>query len=81
MVSKCANPICLASFQYREGRLFRFPKRNESQAFSSHSVQHFWLCGSCCEIYSLEYVENHGVALKPRVERAPTASRHFIAVA
>jgi hypothetical protein len=81
MISRCANPVCLAKFGHREGRLFRFPKRAKDQPANTHAVQHFWLCGACSKLYSLEYIENQGVALKPRAKEAPTESRHFIAAA
>lgn len=75
MIPRCANPACLAEFDHRKGQLFRFPKG------ATHSVQHFWLCADCSKSYSLEYIENHGVALRPRAEGPRTAPRHFIAAA
>jgi len=57
MVSRCANPDCGASFDYRHGRLFRFHQSHpEGQARkNTHSVKHFWLCKACSETYTLEY--------------------------
>jgi len=81
MISRCANPACLAEFDHREGRLFRFPKRAEDRPANTHSVQHFWLCADCAQSYLLEYIEKQGVALKPRVELATIEVRHFIAAA
>jgi hypothetical protein len=81
MISRCGNPACLAEFDHREGRLFRFPKRSKDQPGNTHSVQHFWLCADCSKLYSLEYVENQGVALKARAGVPRTGSRHFIAAA
>jgi hypothetical protein len=81
MISRCANPACLAEFAHRKGQLFRFPKRAKDRPANTHSVQHFWLCANCSKSYTLEYVENRGVALKPRLEVARTNSRHFIAAA
>jgi hypothetical protein len=83
MVSKCANPTCGATFDHREGRLFRFPKRpNQAGPANTHSVQHFWLCGNCFPDYLLEYHDGVGVALTRRFERAPTPGpRKFIAAA
>lgn len=81
MISRCANPACLAEFDHRQGQLFRFPKRANGRPANTHSVQHFWLCGQCAASYRLEYIENQGVALKPRKEFAPVESRHFIAAA
>jgi len=81
MISRCANPACLAEFDHREGQLFRFPKRAEDRPANTHSVQHFWLCAHCAESYSLEYIENQGVALRPRERQTSVQSRHFIAAA
>jgi hypothetical protein len=81
MISRCANPGCLAGFDHREGQLFRFPKKAKDQARNTHSVQHFWLCAGCSKVYSLEYIENQGVAPKARLERARRDSRRFIAAA
>lgn len=81
MISRCANPACPAGFDHREGQLFRFPKRAQDQPTNTHSVQHFWLCGNCSKLYSLEYIENQGVALRPNPEAACPMSRHFIAAA
>lgn len=55
MISTCANPGCGKAFDYLEGKFFRFrlsPGANEPA--NAHSVRHFWLCGKCCEEYSLE---------------------------
>jgi hypothetical protein len=84
MVSKCANPSCGATFDHREGRLFRFPKRpiDGGRPANTHSVQHFWLCGNCVREYLLEYQDGVGVAITPRFERNLTVgSRKFIAAA
>jgi hypothetical protein len=35
---------------------------------NTHSVQHFWLCGICCDIYALEYRDGRGVLIKDRPE-------------
>jgi hypothetical protein len=81
MISRCANPACLAEFDHRKGQLFRFPMRSVDRPGNIHSVQHFWLCADCSKLYSLEYIENHGVALKLRAAEPRTAPRHFIAAA
>jgi hypothetical protein len=83
MVSKCANPSCASTFDYREGRLFRFPKRPlEGGPVNTHSVQHFWLCGECFRDYLLEYHEGVGVAMARHFERTSTPEpRTFVAAA
>lgn len=57
MFSTCANPLCRAEFDYRQGAIFRFCKQppEHGQLTDTHSVQHFWLCTNCAGIYRLEY--------------------------
>ena len=84
MVSKCANPSCLAQFDHGEGRLFRFPKRaiEDGRSANTHSVQHFWLCGKCFSAYVLEYHDGVGVAMIRRSSGTPgPGPRKFIAAA
>ena len=57
MITRCANQECSRLFDYREGRYFRFQGNvapGEVPA-NVHSVEHFWLCGSCSEAYTLEH--------------------------
>ena len=63
MISLCANPDCGVSFDYRQGRFFRFHKSHTAgdRAPNTHSVQHFWLCGHCCGEFTLEYQDGAGV--------------------
>ena len=72
MFSKCANPSCEAEFDYREGRFFRFHKRplDDGQPANAHSVQHFWLCGNCSDIYHLEDAQGGGVLIRLNFESA-----------
>ncbi len=84
MISKCANPSCSAAFDHRQGRLHRFPKcRTEhGPPANTHSVQHFWLCATCCKTYSLRYDEDLGVTLGRQVERGSAPEmRQLIAAA
>jgi hypothetical protein len=66
MFSVCANPDCQKPFNYRQGRLFRFHKDYFAggQSANVHSVQHFWLCGACSTMYTLEYQNDRGVLIK-----------------
>lgn len=70
MFSVCANPDCQIPFDYRRGRLFRFHKEHAvgEKPPNTHSVQHFWLCGICCDIYTLEYRDRCGVLIRNRPE-------------
>ena len=68
MCSKCANPDCSTTFNYRQGRIFRFhrpPESGDSPA-KHHSIRHFWLCNSCSEIYTLEYLGDRDVLITYR---------------
>jgi hypothetical protein len=54
MISKCANLDCAKSFNYQEGRFFRFRQTLvEGEQANNHSVEHYWLCGSCSEKFTL----------------------------
>jgi hypothetical protein len=72
MFSKCANPACQAEFDYWQGRYYRFHRRplDDGQPANTHSVQHFWLCGKCCETYSLAYAEGGGILITLNLENA-----------
>ena len=84
MFSVCANPECRAPFDYQQGRLFRFHKDHAAgeKPPNTHSVQHFWLCGKCCRVYSLEYRDGLGVLIfgRPETSDNPETFR-FIAAA
>jgi len=55
MISTCANQNCGKAFNHEEGRFFRFRQNlAANEPANAHSVRHFWLCGTCCEEYSLE---------------------------
>lgn len=55
MISICANQDCGKAFDPLEGKFFRFRQSSGvNERANSHSVRHFWLCGTCCEVYSLE---------------------------
>ena len=66
MFSFCANPDCHAPFDYQHGQFFRFHKDHPAgeEPPNTHSVQHFWLCGTCCGAYTLEYKDECGVLIK-----------------
>jgi len=53
MISTCANQSCGKAFDHLEGKFFRFRQSRVANA-NPHCVRHFWLCGKCCEEYSLE---------------------------
>lgn len=83
MFSKCANPDCAISFDYWQGRLFRFPRSHpEGEApVNTHSVQHFWLCNQCSETYTLEYREGRGVLMLRRFRVIPDEHKPYLITA
>lgn len=84
MFSKCANPDCGVPFDYGHGQIFRFRKYHSADEAppNTHSVQHFWLCASCCEEFTLQYSEKEGVLLRNRPDVAFEAEiSRFIAAA
>jgi hypothetical protein len=73
MIAQCSNPDCAAPFDYREGRLVRFcklPSDHQSLA-NEKCVEHFWLCGSCSEIYTFEFESGPRMVIKPRDGELP----------
>jgi hypothetical protein len=56
MITKCFNPSCQASFDYRAGRLVRFSRKDSNH--DGHGtrtfIEHFWLCAGCAELYKFE---------------------------
>jgi hypothetical protein len=84
MLSSCANPDCAIPFDHRRGRFFRFhrPLPEGQQPANMHSVQHFWLCKSCSEVFTLENASGLGVVIRPR-HHVPvgSAALRLIAVA
>jgi hypothetical protein len=77
MVSKCANPICSASFRYlHEGRLFRMAVSADAAdnpnliagsgpKKSSHHIEFFWLCEECAPEMTLIFKPGIGVTAQP----------------
>jgi hypothetical protein len=83
MLSICANPECGLPFDHGRGRFFRFHRAPlEGQAaVNTHSVQHFWLCKSCADLYTLELASGVGVVIKQRHHVPVRQSLRLIATA
>jgi hypothetical protein len=75
MYLKCAHPDCLSDFDYTQGRLYRFQQtpQQEKQPTHWHAMKHYWLCGRCCENFSIEYQKGVGVLLLERLEKLRAA--------
>ena len=77
MVNHCANPQCCKPLHYlREGRVYVFdvtrPAANGEM--TTRRMEHFWLCGTCSEVYYLEQVEDGTVRITPRPKRPGTST-------
>jgi len=63
MLSKCANPACLARFRYlHEGRVFKIERgKVTSGGMGSpiRRIEYFWLCERCAQ--TLKVVLENGV--------------------
>jgi hypothetical protein len=74
MLSKCANPGCLATFLYlHQGKLFRFDTSTETLTRipgpevtrPSRRVEFFWLCEQCVQDLTLKYNQETGITIVP----------------
>jgi hypothetical protein len=84
VLSQCANPACAKEFDHRHGRFFRFPRntREGEPPANTHSVQHFWLCGYCSEVYTLSYRTDCGIVMtEPFAKPSRGETPRLIAVA
>jgi hypothetical protein len=82
MLSKCANPGCLASFLYlHEGKLFRLDSSAEifvqipvsEVTRPSRRFEFFWLCNQCSADLTLSYTKDSGISVAPLLKRMARA--------
>jgi hypothetical protein len=68
VLSKCANPACLARLHYlHEGRIFKLETSTISLARKGspgHRIEHFWLCERCAQTLTV-VMENGVVTTRP----------------
>ena len=73
MVNHCANPQCCKPLHYlREGRVYVFDVTRHQPVGTervARRMEHFWLCGTCCEAFSLEQTEDAGVRISTKSQR------------
>ena len=66
MLSKCANPACLARFHYlHEGRIFNVETgtvASDRNSSAIRKIEHFWLCEGCAQ--TLTVVVENGVGAR-----------------
>jgi hypothetical protein len=78
VLSKCANPACLARFRYlHEGRIFNIEIKAASGGDFAHlndRVEHFWLCEGCARVMKVVW-ENGTVTTRPRYLALPEGKR------
>jgi hypothetical protein len=86
MLSKCANPDCLAPFLYlHQGKLFRLDTADKDASGQdagdrdtaaqktqkmAQNLEFFWLCSDCSVKLTLRYRKGAGVVTVPLSENA-----------
>lgn len=73
MLTKCANPECIAKFLYlHAGKLFAIEfgtgelvdrPLDWGFAYATHNLQYFWLCPACARAMTIRTNGKHGVEL------------------
>lgn len=69
MFSKCANPECTHSFDFRFGRVMRFHNQENPEGLEATClpcVRHFWLCENCSRTHLLEHQPGVGLVIRER---------------
>jgi hypothetical protein len=68
VLSKCANPACLARLHYlRKGKIFKIETSSvssESKGSSNRRIEYFWLCEHCAQTLTV-MLENGVVTTRP----------------
>ncbi|GAC1436373.1 MAG: hypothetical protein NVS1B11_26180 [Terriglobales bacterium] len=83
MVSKCANPGCMADFRYlHEGKLFHMEFDSAGATSSPQTpikksvrrTEFFWLCEECSTRMTVTFQRDKGVTVKPLTRASAAAS-------
>ncbi len=75
MLAKCVNPDCSKPLRYlRDGKIFHIDRAASvpEAGKQSHNVEHFWLCGDCCQEMTVRFDPQAGVQVVPRGGRSAT---------
>ncbi len=79
MVSKCANPACLARFRYlHEGRIFNIEIPGSPDSPYGR-IELYWLCMECARTLKLVASNGSGAAIRSRFPQLPPAIRAPVA--
>ncbi len=74
MISRCANPRCQEELHYlRSGRIIAM----DVPVGESRRVEHFWLCGKCCQSLDFDCLQDGHMLLRPRVALHVSSGRHY----
>jgi hypothetical protein len=63
MIMNCLNPACSRELRYlRDGRVVRVIRGKDEEV----SMEHYWLCGACYQLYDFVFPPDGTVALGNR---------------
>ena len=63
MLSKCASPLCSASFLHlADGRLFRLETEPAFPSSNARETEYFWVCEPCSAVTTLRLADDGTVA-------------------
>jgi hypothetical protein len=74
MIDRCFNPACNKELHYlRDGRAVRAIHGKGENT----SLEHYWLCGSCCQSHEFLFPSHGKVKLGIRAERQAPDESYF----
>lgn len=78
MIDRCFNPACKRKLHYlRDGRVVRVIQgKNDDYSTDDYSIEHYWLCGPCYDVYDFVFLPSGKVTIEPR-SRGHSPEVHF----
>jgi len=74
VINRCFNIACNRELHYlRDGRVVRVIREQDESA----SIQHFWLCGPCYQLYDFVFPPDGTVILGPKMRREHANEFHL----
>jgi hypothetical protein len=74
MIMNCLNPACSRELRYlRDGRVVRVIRGKDEEV----SMEHYWLCGGCYQLYDFVFPPDGTVALGKRSHTEHADEIHF----